>query len=368
MFGLHNPAIRGYLERGDLLPLLSTRDQRVIDIMINGPGEGFLQIAGRPGYERISLPNVDQPWAENLCRTLSAATSGNYDPHRCPLLLSDLAGGHRFSALTGPPTANGLAISIRVRRHVVVPLENFGLDERAIAGFRRAERNRHWVEERQMPVVERLRHVILRRGNIVISGGTGTGKTTLLNTLARWIPDSERIIKVEDVNELYLTQPNTLGLVVARREDNAIGHNEIIDSILRFNPDRIFISELSIHNAAAAFRLFNTGHGGGLLSVHANDPLEFMEAWRRNYELSSPGATGGAVVSYLARNIDAIVQIDFDTEDPEQQMRRSAVVFKGEDGTLDMPWRELLGVDQAGMVTELKNIGAQLQKLNESAR
>lgn len=363
--GLNNPSIRMHLESGGIAPYLATQDQRVVDIMVNGPGEMFLQIAGKPGYQRVKAPGISQHWAESLCATISSATAKGYDAQDFPLLLSNLAGGHRFTGLTGYPTTHGIAISIRVRRHIELPLAAFGLDDRARAVFRRAEQAKIYAEEAGLPVVDRLQRIVLRRGNILISGGTGTGKTTLFNSLLRWIPATERLIKVEDVDEIILSQPNHLGLLVSRQDKKAIGHREIIDSILRLNPDRILISELSIHNAAPSFRLLNTGHGGIMLTAHANDPLEALEAWRRNYELSEK-LGGEAVITFLARNLDAIIQIDWDADDEDGQMRRSSVVFKGEDGTLDMPWRELLGVGQASMVQELRRIAESIENKKSS--
>jgi type IV secretory pathway ATPase VirB11/archaellum biosynthesis ATPase len=367
-FGLDNPAIQNRLADAGILPLLSTRDQRVIDIMVNGPGEMFLQIAGQPGYKRQPNKAITMDWAIGLCSTLSAATDGGYDRDAFPMLLSDLAGGHRFTALTGKGvTGNGIAISIRVRRDISLPLSTFGLDERAEAKFRRSAKASQLAIERSLPVVERLKCIIARKGNILISGGTGTGKTTLFNSLAELIPDNERPITVEDVREIELKQPNHLTLKVARKKGRVIEHRDIIDSILRLNPDRILISELSVDNAAPAFRLANSGHGGLMLTVHANDPLEALEAWRRNYELSEKMG-GETVVNYLARNIDAIIQVDFDDEDPAQQCRRSTVVFRGDDGTLDMPWRELLGVGQAGVVDQLSEIAHSMKQVAESLK
>ncbi len=328
-----HPALDALME--PLSSYLGTRDRRVIDIMINEPGAVWLQIAGHTGYQREGNRSITLEWARMLCEILANLLGRSFTPD-LPILLAPLPGGHRFTALLGQNVQSGMMISIRVQRSKIVPLEQFG----------------RWSAEAPMasaavpPIadpVATLQRAVLDRKNILISGGTCTGKTTFLNAMARWIPASDRVITVEDVNEVQLPQvPNKAQVLVSRTEAGTrITYAHVIDSILRFNPDRIILGELSVHNALPAVRLLNTGHGGFIATIHANSPLDALEAWRRNYELSpdSGGNGGETVVRFLARNLSHIVQINLDTA---RDGRLLTMASTGSDGTLAVPWQDLI--------------------------
>ena len=318
-----------------LASYLGTRDRRVIDIMINEPGAVWLQVAGQTGYQRDANKAITLEWARMLCEILANLLGRSFTPD-LPILLAPLPGGHRFTALLGPNVQSGMMISIRVQRSKVIALDQFGrwLDAAAAPAASRP------------PVadpVEALHQAVLDKRNILISGGTCTGKTSFLNAMARWIPPSDRVITVEDVNEVQLPQvPNKAQVLVSRTEAGTrITYAHVIDSILRFNPDRILLGELSVHNALPAVRLLNTGHGGFIATIHANSPLDALEAWRRNYELSpdSGGNGGETVVRFLARHLAHIVQINLDEA---RDGRLLTMASTGSDGTLAVPWQDLI--------------------------
>jgi len=333
-----NPAIESFLE--PILPHLRTHDQRIIDVMIQRPGEVWLQVAGKAGYQRVPNGRISFEWGMQLCKVLARTAGLRFDENH-PLVMRTLPGGHRFTGLLGDRfSTHGLAISVRVRRHITVDLEkDYNLSH---WGARTSRNNAPSAEELAMSAPDRLRRLIAGHGNILISGGTGTGtgKTTMMNSLGMVIPSETRVITVEDVQEILLPHlGNQVNLTVSRQSgDDEFGYRQIIDVITRLNPDSILVQELSVHNAAPAFRLLNTGHRGFMSTVHANTPLEALEAWRRNYELSEKRG-GETVVRFLARNLDAIVQIDF-AEDGIH--RQAGVVFRGADGVLDLSWRDLL--------------------------
>jgi pilus assembly protein CpaF/type IV secretion system protein VirB11 len=333
--GVH-PALDALLE--PIKPYLNTRDQRVVDVMINEPGSLWLQIAGQPGYKREGSREITLDWAKLLCQTL-ANVLGRAFTDDLPILLAPLPGGHRFTALLGPNVQSGILVSIRVRRSVAVPIDKFGTWSKD--GHHQPVQVSTTV--RPDDPVEALRQAILAKDNILVSGGTCTGKTTFLNGVATWIPPTDRVITVEDVNEVMLPQvPNRAHVLVSRTDAaTKISYSHVIDSILRFNPDRIVLGELSVHNALPSARLLNTGHGGFIATVHANSPLEALEAWRRNYELSPDSGrnSGETVVRFLARNLAHIVQINLDHE---RHGRVMSIASRGPDGTLDLPWRDLI--------------------------
>lgn len=355
-----NPAIDAVL--GPLKRHLNTRDERIVDIMINRPGELWLQIAGKDGYSRYADGDITRAWCEMLTKVLARTSSLPFDEKTQPMLMCTLPAGHRFTALIGDQyCGQGVAISIRLRRHFVVDLErDYGLSAPPVAGQTSTHRR---VEPfpPDMSSAARLRALIARGANILISGGTGTGKTTMMNSLGSSVPDTKRVITVEDVREINLPHiGNQLNLKVSRQTgENAFGYSQVIDAITRLNPDNILVQELSIHNASAAFRLLNTGHKGFMSTVHGNNPLDALEAWRRNYELLEKRG-GETVVRFLARNLDAIVQIDFADDGVG---RHAHVVFTGEDGTLDMPWRDLVDDGGAGVVQELRSLTSAVRDL-----
>lgn len=298
----------------------------VVDISINGPGEVWIERAGR-GYERESAPEITRDWAWLLCLALATVSRQDFphsdaDQHKKPVLSCTLPGGHRFHAILGASAPSGVIIDIRRRRLMAVELASYGL-----GGHDR----------------EDLEAVAAAGGKILVSGGVNSGKTTFVNSLARLMPAQRRIAVVQDVDEVQLEHPNQIKLLVNRFNrsgGHVVGYADVIDSILRFNCDALVVGELSVDNAAAAFRVLNTGTVGGFLTtLHADSPLGALEAWRRNWELRQQ-AGAAAVVAFLARNIDRVVQLRRTGQD-----RREVVAIARRDartGELDIPWRQLL--------------------------
>jgi Flp pilus assembly CpaF family ATPase len=214
-----------------------------------------------------------------------------FDPETQPFVSERLPGGHRFEGMISGFSEWGLSVSIRVFRESGATLENFGL-----VG--------HWREL----VVGQVR----AGSNIIVSGGTSAGKTTLLNKLIPEIPREKRILTVEDTRELQVPHPDCNHFVpprhVAHEKPAAVDFARIIDHLMRSRPDIVIPGELSIANTFPTLRLLNTGHRGLMCTVHANSArLALEEAIPLNCNLA--GLKVVNLVDYLRRTVDLVIQV-----------------------------------------------------------
>lgn len=275
-----------------LHPFMVRQDQRVIDIMVNKPGEIWLEMAGQDAYERVKEPRVTLEWASMLCTVLANLSKRVFSP-TTPFIRCSLPGFHRFTGVMGPSVSDGgVAISIRVKRKVVVDLEHFGLKSEQILS---------------------LRDIVERGKPILISGGMGTGKTVFLNELLRFMPDWRRTVLIEDVRELDMPESANY----TRLElDSAGGEGRLdwsaaINLAMRLNGRSFVCSELTIENALPVARVMTSGHASFMMTMHASSPLEALMNWGSNYEISS-GNPAGPLIRRLARVLDsgAVIQLE----------------------------------------------------------
>ncbi len=158
---------------------------------------------------------------------------------------------------------------------------------------------------------ERIKALIHQKKNVLISGGTGTGKTSLLNALMSEISQDERIVSIEDSQELMLTNHNKTQLALPKEENEMYGYTQAINNAMRLRPDRLLLGEIDIRNTLAFLRLSNTGHEGNLSTLHANTSYDAINA------LITNAMFGGihdrdALKSYIRTAIDYIIQIKRD--------------------------------------------------------
>ena len=271
---------------------LNGRDDAVMEVCINGPGAAYVERAGGKGWERVPIPDIRQSWAENLARTIANA-NGRKFTERMPLLSAQLPGGHRIQVLTGHNVKTGIAISIRVKRRWRPSLKDWGLTEEQI---------------------EQLREAVIAGKAVLVVGGTSTGKTAFLNALLAFMPLERRALIIEDVEELEVPVDNRVQVFLSRTEAGTdLTYSDVINSALRFRPDVILCGELSVDNAAAIYRLMDTGHDGLMMTIHAGAPLLALEAWRRNWEMAT-GGNGSPLIAFLANVVELIVQLKRDRD------------------------------------------------------
>jgi type IV secretion system protein VirB11 len=261
------------LTLGVLRPIL-TRPE-VTELCINRPGEVFIE--SHTGWRRESLVCADFEWCSRLARLVANFTRQRID-EQCPLLSAALPGGERIQIVIPPATsAHTVAITIRRPADTVWSIED--LARRGI--FRATRRAQAVIDETESELLRLLeaqeyeafmRLAVRARKNILVSGPTGSGKTTWTKALIREIPSDERLITIEDAQELVLDQhPNHVRLFYSKDDQGLarVTPKQLLESCLRMKPDRILLAELRAEEAFDYLRNVNSGHPGSITSVHA---------------------------------------------------------------------------------------------------
>jgi type IV secretion system protein VirB11 len=269
--------------RSYLAPLADTLDRPdVTDIYINQPGEMWVETLGG-AIERHDAPDLDATTLLRLVRQIAALSSQGISREH-PLLSASLPDGARIQAVIAPATRGHTAIAIR--KHVT---QDLSLADYTEAGA--FQSTRIAAVETETPdaalsdglasgdVAATLAAAVRARRNILVSGGTSTGKTTFLNALMREIPAEERLILIEDTPELQLRHANAVALLAARSElgEARVTANDLVSASLRMRPDRIILGELRGGEAYAFLRAINTGHPGSMTTIHANSSAGAIE-------------------------------------------------------------------------------------------
>src|SRR5579875_1796250 len=234
-------------------------DETVTEIMVNGPYDVWVERAGRLHRTPVRFSDED-----HLMRIISkiVAQVGRRIDESSPMVDARLPDGSRINATIPPLSLSGPLLTIR----------KFGkqrLDMEALI-------KRGALLPETADLLERC---VKARLNILIAGGTGSGKTTMLNALSAAIPDSERIITIEDAAELYLNQRHVLRLEARPKNIEGEGEVSIRDLVrnsLRMRPDRIVVGEVRGAEALDMLQAMNTGHDGSLSTVHANSPRDAL--------------------------------------------------------------------------------------------
>ncbi len=332
--------------------------KNLVELSINGEGEIWLEVAGK-GYYSVKAPFVNEQWAEGICRTLGQWNESGFSEEK-PLISCTLPGGHRFYGIVGRTNVKSkIGISIRMARFIKVDAEDYGISDRtkSLSRVHQGEGYEHhrWESSHPTGSFNWLLDLIRQGAPILISGGTSTGKTTFLNNvILPNIPLENRIITVQDVDELRVPHKNKVELFVPRIKQEGLSqlsYNEIIDSTVRLNPTSVIMGEISVDNAFACARLLNTGETSFIATLHANNPLEALEAIRRNIDMS--GHSSKSTVSMLVRNIAAIVQLKNHSEHGR--------IIEGIESPKDLPWRQI--ADETGNSEEVRRIREALESL-----
>jgi type IV secretion system protein VirB11 len=288
----------------------------VTDIYINRPGELWIETLGG-ACERHDVPSLDPPLLARLARQVAALGHQGISREH-PLLSASLPDGSRIQVAI-PPATRG-AVAIAIRKHVAAELS---LDDYVAADAFRAlragagpaatiERVRALVDAGDIAAA--LREAVRGRLNILISGGTSSGKTTFLNALIREIPAQERLILIEDTPEIRLAHDNAVGLIAARSAlgEAAVTANDLVSASLRMRPDRIILGELRGAEAFAFLRAINTGHPGSMTTIHADSVERAFE------QLALLVLEGGSslrrddILDYVRATVDVVLQLSRD--------------------------------------------------------
>jgi type IV secretion system protein VirB11 len=250
-------------------------DPDVTELCINRPKEAFLET--RRGWERRALPFADFDWCRRLAKLIANSTRQRVD-EATPLLSAALPTGERAQVVLPPATTPG-TVAITLRRPSEAVWSIAELAERGI--FRATRRSTAALDATEQELLTLLaaqqyeafmRLAVTARKNILVSGPTGSGKTTWTKALIREIPPGERLVTIEDARELVLdTHPNHVRLFYSKDDQGLarVTPKQLLESCLRMKPDRILLAELRAEEAFDYLRNVNSGHPGSITSIHA---------------------------------------------------------------------------------------------------
>jgi pilus assembly protein CpaF len=233
-------------------------DPQVTEIMVNGSGQVFIERDGR--LELVVGVRLREQSLQVAVRNMARALGDDISGEK-PLLDSRLPDGSRVAAVFPPCSLGGTTLTIRKFQS-----RQFTVEELMRVGTLTRE------------IVLRVHEAMDRRENILISGGTGTGKTTVLNALSAHLPPDDRVIVIEDTVELQLQKPNLVRFEARREQPGvpAVTIRELLRATLRHRPDRIIVGEVRGGEAFDLLQALNTGHSGTLSTIHANSAQQAL--------------------------------------------------------------------------------------------
>lgn len=299
-----------------LAPLAAMLDRDdVTDIYVNAPGEVWVETLSG-GLERHPAPGLDETTLWRLARQIASLSHQGVSREH-PLLSATLPGGERVQIIAPPATRGALAIA--VRKQVVADMSIDDYDALgAFASLRTDGRSdaeeinaslRTLLDEGR--TAEFLKLAVTSRKNIVVAGGTSTGKTTFLNALLKEIPADERLVLIEDAPEVQVSQPNAVGLLAVRGEtgEARVTTDDLVQASLRMRPDRIILGELRGREAASFLRAVSTGHPGSITTIHADSPKGAVDQLALLIMQTGLGLSRDEIVTYVRGAIDVFVQL-----------------------------------------------------------
>jgi pilus assembly protein CpaF len=280
-----------------ILPFLKPIEHLILDdsiseVMVNGPDRIFIEKAGfiEP-VQGVSLGEKSLMVAvKNIARRLGDDISESK-----PILDSRLPDGSRVAAVIPPCSVNGVTLTIRKfnARH-------FGVEDLVQAGT---------LERR---LANQLEDYVLTRKNILIAGGTGSGKTTMLNVLGKFIPPDERVLLIEDTSEIHLAQDNLVRFE-ARQPQNglpAVTIRDLLKASLRHRPDRIILGEIRGGEAFDLLQLLNTGHSGSLSTLHATSARQGLTRFTSCVLQSGVDLPYRAIKTNVGDSVNVVVHLE----------------------------------------------------------
>ncbi len=264
------------------------------ELIINKPGE-------------IALESFDGTWTyvedkelgldalTRILNLMAERTGQKYDVSN-PILSCKLPGGHRAQFVCGQQNTEGFSLAVRLKQE-----REFGIDSFVMS------------DEDRTQIIEDVK----AQKTILISGGTGSGKTTFMNALLKYVPEDERLVTLEDVPELKVPHRNVCKLLFANfsksatNGDRQTAVNELLNACLRLRPDRILLGEIRKENAFTFCSAINTGHAGSMATIHANDPDAAIDAVINRVLLNGDTSETAINVlrSQLKNDIYAVVQL-----------------------------------------------------------
>ncbi|WP_421705365.1 CpaF family protein [Alloalcanivorax xenomutans] len=275
---------------GPLEPLL--RDARINDILVNGPQSVFIEIAGV--LQKAAIRFIDNDHIVRVVRRILAPLGRRLD-EASPMVDARLPDGSRVNAIIPPLALDGPSVSIRkFNRH------HLSAEDLIQSGSMTEE------------CLQVLVAAVQGRRNILVSGGTGTGKTTMLNLISQYIPRNERILTIEDSAELVLNHPHVVRLETRPANTEGRGRitaRELVINALRMRPDRIIVGEVRSGEIIELLQAMNTGHEGSMSTIHANGTREALVRIETLLAVSGYDASEKAIARLIGSALDMIIQL-----------------------------------------------------------
>ena len=275
---------------GPIEPLL--KDPTITDILINGHSNIFIERYGV--FERTAVRFKDERHLLRIIQKIVSAIGRRID-ESSPMVDARLADGSRVNAIVAPLAIDGASMSIR--KFARVPISMDRLVE---------------IGSVPEPVAEVLMAIVKARRNVLISGGTGSGKTTMLNAMSASIDHRERIVTIEDSAELQMQQEHVVRLET--RPPNIegkgeVGQRDLVKNALRMRPDRFFVGAVRAGEAFDMLQAMNTGHDGSMTTVHANSPRDALSRIEQMIGMSGIDIPARSARAQIASAINVVIQL-----------------------------------------------------------
>ncbi len=296
-------------------PLKAQLDREgVSEISVNRPGEMWVEVRGE--MERVAASELTLDHVKALSKLIAQSTSQEISEDR-PLLSATLPGGYRVQVVFPPACEIGtIALSIRKQNIMKLDLDTYeqlGAFDKTITGKAEDENDPKLIKLLKAgEIKEFLKTAIRAKKNIIVSGGTSTGKTTFMNAVLRAIPLEERLITVEDAREIDISaHQNRVHLLVSKGGQGRaqVTTQDQIEACLRLRPDRIIVGELRGAEAFSFLRAINTGHPGSIATLHADAPQLAFEQLILMVMQAGLGMSRPEIKEYIHNVIDMVVQL-----------------------------------------------------------
>lgn len=288
--------------------------QGISEISINRPGEIWVERFGE--MERHEIPEFTFDHLRSMGHLVAQSTNQMVSEEK-PLLSATLPDGYRIQVVF-PPASEPFTVVMSIRKQTVVNLdlkqyEAIGAFESTMVRKGDNEEDKHLRKLLDQGAVrEFLSQAVKLRRNIIISGGTSTGKTTFMNATLKEIPDTERLLTIEDAREIDLAHiPNHIHLVASRGGQGRalVSAQDLIEAALRLRPDRIVLGELRGAEAFSYLRAINTGHPGSITTLHADSPVLAIEQLILMIMQANLGLKREEIKEYVSAVINVVVQL-----------------------------------------------------------
>jgi pilus assembly protein CpaF len=320
---------------GPLEPYMRNPD--ISDILINGPNNCYAEIKGV--LQRIHIPFQDEGHLLRIVNKIVAAVGRRIDESN-PMCDARMADGSRFNAAIRPIAIDGPLVSIRKFSANKLSLDKL-VEFKALTS----------------QMAEVLQHAVHSRMTTIISGGTGTGKTTMLNALSAFIDEKERIITIEDAAELALHIPH-VGRMETRPSNNEgsgeIKQRDLVKNALRMRPDRVILGEVRGEEAFDMLQAMNTGHEGSMATIHSNTPRDAISRLEQMLGMTGMPMTVQSIRSQISGAIHLIVQLTR-LSDGQRKITSIAEVTGMEGDIIQM--QEIFKYKRTSMTDEGKIVG-----------